>query len=265
MKQGAIFITSLFVIACLTVVPIIADTNTTAMVSNVIETFDTGENTYLTQKLTSSVTKRTDSVAEYDWKTDGSKYNSKRDVKYLPVYPQALWRKPADAEGKNALGINGQFTRQGYNWIDIYPVDKADTSENPKAAEIPLLGQVRFLDCWVWGSNLNYSLEAYVRDYRGIIHKVDFGSLKFVGWKNLSAKIPANFAMNDQSFPLKNTSSTFVKFRLLTGPYERVNEFYLYIDQLKVLSDEFVTRFDGDELAYDDYEKNLWGATDAGN
>jgi hypothetical protein len=37
-----------------------------------------------------------------------------------------------------------------------------------------------------------------------------------------------------------------------------VNNFYFYLDHLKVLTDTFKTRFDGDELADDDREQELW-------
>jgi hypothetical protein len=236
MKKGGVLIVSLFFFACLSVLPLFADANTVALESIVIETFD-GD-------------------SPYDWVTDGIKYATKKNYSLFPVYPQALFRTAAEAEGKQAFGLNGQFQRQGYNWIDIYPVSK-DNPENG-AAEIPLSGSVRFIDVWAWGSNLNYRLEAYIRDYRGMIHRLDFGSLAFLGWKNLSAAVPAAFPMTDRALPIRKDASKFVKFRLWTAPDERVNNFYFYLDHLKMLTDIFKTRFDGDELADDDREQELW-------
>jgi hypothetical protein len=236
MKKGGILIVSLIFFACLSVASLFADATTTTLESIVVETFD-GD-------------------SSYEWVTDGIKYASKKDYGLFPVYPQALHRTAAEAEGKQAFGLNGQFQRRGYNWIDIYPVSK----ENPDAgaAEIPLSGLVRQLDVWVWGSNLNYRLEVYLRDYTGMIHRIDLGSLRFFGWKNLHAAIPSDFPMSDRALPTKKNSSRFVKFRLWTDPYERVNDFYLYLDHLKVLSDTFTTRFDGDELADLDKAQELW-------
>jgi hypothetical protein len=235
MKKGGVFIVSLIFFACLSVAPLFADANTVALESIIIETFD-GD-------------------SPYEWVTDGIKA-SKKDYGLFPVYPQALFRLAEETEGKQSFGLNGKFQHQGYNWIDIYPVGK----DNPEggAVPIPLRGFVRYVDVWAWGSNLNYRLEVYLRDYRGTIHRIDMGSLRFLGWKNLQAAIPPNFPMTDRALPLKSTSSEFVKFRLWTAPYERVNNFYLYLDQLKVLSDTFSTRFDGDELADEAKAADLW-------
>jgi hypothetical protein len=237
MKKGGVLIASLFFFACLSVLPVFADANTVALESKILESFD-GD-------------------SDYDWSTDGvAKDVLKKDYSLFPISPDALFRTAEQKEGKQSFGLNGQFRRQGYNWIDIYPVRK----DNPDggATEIPMEGDVRYLDVWAWGSNLNYTLEAYVRDYRGMIHRVNFGSLAFLGWKNLTAAVPANFPMSDRALPIRKTSSTFVKFRLWTGPEERVNNFYFYLDQLKVLSDIFKTRYDGDELADYDREQEMW-------
>jgi hypothetical protein len=236
MKKGGVLIVSLVFFTWLSALPLFADANTVALESVVIETFD-GD-------------------SAYDWVTDGIKYATKKNYGLFAVSPEALFRTPEEREGKQSFGLNGQFQRQGYNWIDIYPVSK----ENPEggATEIPMSGDVRYIDVWAWGSNLNYKLEAYIRDYRGMIHRVDMGSLAFLGWKNLTVAVPVNFQMTDRTLPISKTSSKFVKFRLWTGPDERVNNFYLYLDQLKVLTDTFKTRFDGDELADDEKEQELW-------
>ncbi|MDR0638165.1 MAG: flagellar filament outer layer protein FlaA [Spirochaetaceae bacterium] len=237
MKKGGVLIASLIFFVCLSVVPLFADANTVALESVVVESFD-GD-------------------SSYEWITDGIKYASKKDYGLFPVYPQALHRTAADAEGKQAFGLNGQFQRRGHNWIDIYPVSK----DNPEggAVEIPLWGFVQYVDVWVWGSNLNYQLEVYLRDYQGMIHRLEMGSLNFLGWKNLQTAIPPNFPMSERTLPVRsNGSSSFVKFRLWTDPYERVNNFYLYLDHLKVLSDTFTTRFDGDDLADAEKAQELW-------
>ncbi|MDR1468099.1 MAG: flagellar filament outer layer protein FlaA [Spirochaetaceae bacterium] len=237
MKKGGVLIVSLIFFACLSV-PLFADANTVTLEAKVIETFD-GD-------------------SPYEWRTDGIKYASKKDYGLFPVYPQALHRTAEEAEGKQSFGLNGQFQRRGHNWIDIYPVSKDDPEGGP--VEVPLSGLVRYVDVWVWGSNLNYRLEVYLRDYTGMIHRIDMGDLKFAGWKNLRVAIPSNFPMADRTLPVKSVSSEFVKFRLWTDPYERVNNFYLYLDSLKVLSDTFATRFDGDDLADTDKAKELWAS-----
>jgi hypothetical protein len=236
MKKGEVLIVSLVFFTCLSVLPLFADANTVVLESQFLERFNDD--------------------SDYDWITDGIKYATKKNYGLFPVSPEALYRTPEDREGKQSFGLNGQFQRQGYNWIDIYPVSKANPDRDP--AEIPISGSVRYLDVWAWGSNLNYRLEAYIRDYRGMIHRLDLGSLAFLGWKNLTVAVPVSFPTTDRALPVKKDSSTFVKFRLWTAPDERVNNFYLYLHQLKVLTDTFKTRFDGDELADDEKEQQMW-------
>jgi len=110
---------------------------------------------------------------------------------------------------------------------------------------------------WVWGSNLNYSLEAYFRDYNGFIHAIDMGSIGHTGWKNLSAQIPASIAQQKRILP-HLASLTFVKFRIWTGPMERVDNFYVYFNQFKILTDTFETYFDGDDLADPSKVQEFW-------
>jgi hypothetical protein len=49
-----------------------------------------------------------------------------------------------------------------------------------------------------------------------------------------------------------------------TKPAEKVNDFLLYVDHLKVLTDMFVSRFDGDGLADLDFINDTWN-TEEGN
>ncbi|MDR0382894.1 MAG: flagellar filament outer layer protein FlaA [Spirochaetaceae bacterium] len=214
----------------------------------------------------------------YTWKAVGSKFSTKTDSQTFPVIspiaavPQALLRQYPNIK---SLGIQGAFDRHGYNWIDIYPT-LADGDGQP--VEIPLTGRTRFVDAWVWGSNLNYSLEIYIRDNRGIIHGLPIGSLKYIGWKNLRVAVPAGIPMVSNVLPRSIHDTTFVKFRIWTSPEEKtyvdlkrdvsgnvteIVPFYVYIAQLKVLSDIYETVYDGDELGYPKKTAELWGADGA--
>jgi hypothetical protein len=53
-------------------------------------------------------------------------------------------------------------------------------------------------------------------------------------------------------------SLRFVKFRIWTQPDETVGPFYIYMKQFKVLTDNFESAFDGDELADPDNINELW-------
>jgi len=135
----------------------------------------------------------------------------------------------------------------------VYPVQ----ADGVTPFEIPMPGRVRYMDLWVWGSNLNYRMEGYVRDHRGVVHVVSFGSIAHNGWRNIRADVPDNIPQMRRaefgSAPLR-----FVKFRIWTQPSERVNDFFIYLNQFKVLTDTFESIFDGDELADPDLVPQLW-------
>jgi len=203
---------------------------------------------------------------DFDWALDASKFATSYNNDPFPkqTYVEA-W--PTQVYGTNrngdedlwSYGIWGKFDRRGYNWIDIYPVvpDTAGVGENPEPFEIPMPGRIRSLDLWVWGSNLNYTLEAYFRDYNGIIYAIDMGSIAHRGWKNLSAQIPSRIPQEKRILP-HFANLSFVKFRVWTGPMERVDNFYIYLNQFKVLTDTFEMYFDGDELADPATVRDFW-------
>jgi hypothetical protein len=185
---------------------------------------------------------------------------------YVEAWPIALFGYNRNQDPIKSFGINGRFDRQGYNWIDIYPVQGEGDDAEP--FEIPMPGRVRYFDLWVWGSNLQYTLEAYVRDHQGMVHIVQFGSLAYPGWRNLRGNIPQTVHQAKRVLP-NLAGLKFLKFRIWTQPVEKVDNFYVYFKQFKILTDTFESLFDGDELADPDHVPQLWagggGDSDANN
>jgi hypothetical protein len=174
----------------------------------------------------------------------------------------ALFGSNREERDLKILGVHGRFDRQGYNWIDVYPVssggeDGGEEDGESAPVEIPIPGRVKYLDMWVWGSNLNYVVEAYLRDYRGVVHVVELGNIGYQGWKNLRAAVPSSFPQGKRVLP-RLASLSFVKFRIWTSPREQAGDFYVYFDQFKVLTDTFESIFDGDELADPARVQELW-------
>jgi hypothetical protein len=218
----------------------------------------------ITTDLNSFIVESYDGDSGYDWAAVGSKFATKSDdgnfprVSSVAAWPQAVFGYNRDGKDLRALGIWGRFDRRGYNWVDIYP-----TSDD-NAAEIPLRGRVQYLDAWFWGSNLDYYVEAYLRDYRGVVHVLNMGHLNYQGWKNLRVKIPTIIPQSKVVLP-RLEPLNFIKFRVWTVPTQPVNNFYLYIDQFKVLSDTFETIFDGDDLANPEHVQELWSGASGNN
>jgi len=219
-----------------------------------------------------------DDDAPYIWKTQASRFispvrNSDGSVvqdsngnaerypllNYVNAWPVAVFgyaRNP-DAPPIRSLGLHGQFDRRGYNWIDLYPVLADDPDEKP--FEIPIPGKVQSMDMWVWGANLRYYIEVYVRDYRGVVHTLKLGDISYPGWRNLRVSIPTNIVQTRRTLP-SYAGLTFVKFRIWTQPVERVDNFYIYFKQFKILTDMFEALFDGNDLADPDHVERLWSS-----
>jgi hypothetical protein len=174
----------------------------------------------------------------------------------VEAWPESLYGKNRDNLELQVLGIHGAFLRKGYNWVEIVP--GVGEGENFEPKPLPISGRADAIDVWVWGSNYAYSLEIHIRDFNGIDHVLNFGYLQFFGWKNLRVRVPATIPQTWKYLPrLRNLEVT--KLVLWTTPMEKVDDFYMYIDQLKVVSDVFETRFDGDNLADVDTLRDVWG------
>jgi len=242
MKQISFKIISLIVLACVMVLSSFAQEKPISFETKILESFN-GD-------------------SEYTWKTDASKFISKKDdVQYPLLTFVEAWPIAAFGYNRNgdqtikSLGLNGRFDRKGYNWIDIYPVKADDPDGNP--AEIPIPGRVRNMDLWVWGSNLKYYIEIYLRDYQGVVHMIRLGDISYVGWRNLSVNIPTHIPQGKRVLPAY-AGLTFVKFRLWTQPVEKVDNFFVYFKQLKILTDVFENLFDGNDLADPQHVDSLW-------
>ncbi|QQO07393.1 flagellar filament outer layer protein FlaA [Breznakiella homolactica] len=244
MKHGSFRVACLIFLACIAAVSAFGDEKTIVLESIVLESFD-GD-------------------SDYDWRLDASKFATKSDeetfpkLAYVPAWPTAVFGNNRDGKDLKSLGIWGRFDRRGYNWIDVYPVAK-DGGDDAAAAEIPIPGRVQIMDVWVWGSNFDYYIEAYVRDYQGVVHTIDMGSIAHEGWKNLRIPIPNNIPQAKRLLP-RLESLSFVKFRIWTRPTERVDNFYIYLDQFKILTDIFETMFDGDALTDPEFIQDSWGS-----
>ena len=265
MKQGSFRAVCLVLMIGVAAVSAYGDESTVNLLSRILDNFD-GDSGYV-------------------WRTMASKFATRPDgeevfprLAYVNTWPSAVYgydparlQDPEDRDrtvepaSLKSLGLWGRFDRRGYNWIDIYPVredEQGDGENGPAPAEIPIPGRVRQIDVWVWGSNLHYRLEAYVRDHLGIVHVLDLGSLHHTGWKNLQVQVPTNIPQARRVLP-RRQSLTFVKFRVWTPPTEPVNNFYIYLDRLKILTDTFETHYDGEELGDPDRVQELWSG--AGN
>jgi len=146
-------------------------------------------------------------------------------LKYIDGMPHSVRVMQEDPEKAKFLGMQVKFNRKGDNWVDIIPTKKGD--KGLEAYEIPFKGRIHRLDMWVWGAGFYYYIEITV---------------------------PTNIPQASKYLGNKN-KLTFVAFRIRTSPGERVDDFKIYFDQFKALTDAFVDSFDGYELGDIDFEK----------
>jgi hypothetical protein len=246
--------------ACIAVFSAFGDEHTVVLDTKILETFDDFHDDESDQR-----------YSKYDWRLEASKFATKAKdedgnvsdtwpkATYVPAWPVAIFgnNPPDNGYGEvKSLGIWGKFDRRGYNWIDVFPVETGGDEDAP-AAVIPIPGRIQYLDIWVWGSNLRYTMEAYFRDYRGVIHVISLGSINHNGWKNLRAPVPISVPQSKTVLP-RLAPLEFVKFRIWTEPTERVDNFYIYLDHFKILTDVFESPYDGDVLERPDRVQEFW-------
>jgi hypothetical protein len=245
----------------------------------------------LTLNLESKIVQSFDLPEEQQWIAIGSKFASAGYPKtgfVEKTWPISLYgTAPKDPEKLSVLGVAMLFDRKEYNWVDVVPGEKSSGSDGKttyKFKELPLLGRVSAFDVWVWGSGFKYYLEAYVRDYRGMVHALNMGMIDHDGWKNMRVQVPSGIPQSKPTLP-KREGLSFVKFRIWTTPNEAVavlgddedvldikataekdkelplsKAIFVYFDQMKILTDTFETLYDGDNLADVNNVKKSFGS-----
>ena len=228
-----------------------------------------------TVNLESVVIQNFDDPSSQPWFVLGSKFATIGfpRVSYVKAWPQSLYGYNPDNKDLKALGIAMLFDRKEYNWVDVVPGTK--TGEAGKVTYTPieptLPGRVKMIDMWVWSGNFDYYLEAFVRDYKGIVYTIPMGDLNFSGWKNLRINIPESIPQSRKYLP-KREGLKLVKFRIWTRPSENVviptsnpnatdidRAVKFYFDNIKVLTDTFESLYDGDNLTQPSVIKEAWG------
>ncbi len=230
MKQGGLIIVGLVLMFSLCLVPLAAQTRSVNYETYVVEGFDSPE------------------ASQWTWVATGSKFVTEGypNLKFFDGMPNAIRVMQANTDNQyRFLGLEVKFNRKGDNWVDIYPTTEKDGATVP--FEIPFKGRVTRVDLWVWGAGYAYDLEMLVRDCNGRVVTIPMGLVNHQGWQNMAVNIPTNI---QQASPYLNgiRQMSFVAFRLRSRPTERVDSFFIFLDQFKALTDTFMDSYDGFEL-----------------
>lgn len=256
-KGLVIFLVSLLLIV--TAMTSVADEKAERLESVVLESFDNPES-----DSADDLQARTK-----DWVVLGSKFSSEEPVsegssdiieypimKYVNKFPQSAFGYAADPAGRNSLGIHAKWDRKGYNHVEIIPGERSDDGTfTVQPIEIP--GKVQIIDMWVWGSNYQYDLEVHVQDYQGVTYVLDAGRIDFLGWKNMKVLIPVSIPQERKHLP-QFQGLVLTKIVISTIPSERVDNFYVYIDHIKCLTDLHEDPYDGSDLTRQEVIDEIW-------
>lgn len=212
------------------------------------------------------------------WKVAGSQFIEKDYPRqaYVPkTWPvDALGQFPADPDKLQVLGIKAKFDRFGYNIVELTPGYENPDKDNEWTPGIVLNGIPKNLSIWVWGGKFDYTMEAHIRDNRGVVHAVDFlfkeknnsavtpelsNSLKFMGWRHMVATIPSYIGTPDLNRSLNGEKIKLLKIVFRSSPNEQIETpFYVYLDELRLLTNNYSLYFDGSDLAKPDKIKEIW-------
>ncbi len=214
----------------------------------------------VTQNITSVVLEDFDQPDRVSWIVRGSKFSTKDypQQNLVRAWPDALHGRNKENKDYYVLGVHGKFDRSAYNYVELVPAKKGSDGKL-EPTTIMFQGRAQSIDMWVWGAGFNYYMEAHLRDFQGVDHVLSLGELNFVGWKNLSAIIPGNIPQARRTIP-KFQGLELTSLVIWTRPSEKVDDFYFFVDQIKIVTDIFETRFDGDNLADIDSLNELWSA-----
>jgi hypothetical protein len=164
-------------------------------------------------------------------------------LRSLPGSPAA--KKPAEGDVLNR--INEQDTRVLGVKVDFYHRGVVQFTVHP-TAPIPVAGLSKTISVWIAGRNFNHTLKILFDDYFGRPMELTVGKLTFMGWKKLTVAVPPSITQTDYHFTYKD-GIKITGFKIECDPLEAMGTYYLYFDDIRVVTDLFgEARRDSDDM-----------------
>lgn len=157
-------------------------------------------------------------------------------------------KKPAEGDVLNksnepdtrVLGVRVDFYHRGMVSFSLHPT-----------APLPVPGVSKTISVWAAGRNFNHTLKVLLEDYFGRPMELTVGKLTFVGWKKLTVAVPPSIVQNDYHFAYKD-GIKITGFKVECDPVEAMGTFYLYLDDIRVVTDLFgEAQRDADDMSDD--------------
>jgi len=257
MRHGCLFFSGFLLLVTLSTGFLFADEKTLKLESYVVDSFDgPGAGVY-------------EDGSPIVWQVSGSKFSTEGypELTYVPrEWPEDLFGPNVENPDElQVLGVHAKFDRMGYNQIEIIP--GTGEGDNWEDKPIVLDGRVKTVDLWIWGSMYNYGIEMHFMDYQGLAYRLDLiqsdnkrevGSINFSGWKNMYLDIP-DYIKRSVVYQPEFKGLRLTKIVIHTHPTEKVDNFYVYLDHLKVLTDKHESYYDGFGLTDPARIQEIWG------
>jgi hypothetical protein len=128
-------------------------------------------------------------------------------------------------ENDYVLGVRVAYTQRGYAFFMLRP-----------SRPIKVPGITKAVTAWVCGRSFQHRLYAHVLDYEGNEMIIDMGLLDFVGWQKISIPIPASIKQHNYH-DTDWRGISFAGFSVATDPADSYGVYYLYIDELRAVTD----------------------------
>ena len=137
-------------------------------------------------------------------------------------------------QDKYVLGTRVDFIHRGYTSFTLYPL-----------RPIPIEGITKTVSVWVVGRNYNHELVLLLDDFFRRPFELYVGKLNFQGWKKLTVAIPPqaedgfNGIVQRNYHYNNNLGIKITGFRIDVDPWEAYGSYYIYLDDLRAVTDLF--------------------------
>lgn len=198
------------------------------------------------------------------------------DLRYVNAGPNDMRVEDATSVtglGKTkekSLGLRFRFRYPGQNsvslepplevdWKDRNPVLTYDQALRKDVQErgLQLPGRAKAISMWVHARGFPYTIEVWIKDHKGDVHILDKQSINFVGWRPLTFQIPGYVPQTADTYPVTRVAKlvrivvrevTNVGGTLSATSSRNASDAFVFLDQIKVLTDTYEVYFDGQDL-----------------
>ena len=163
-------------------------------------------------------------------------------------------KKPIEAEkdkeipDEKVYGVKVEYFRRGYNSFTVKAVKP-----------LPVEGITKTASVWVVGRNYNHTMKLLLEDYWGNEFELYMGKLNHSGWKQMTVAVPpqnpdgkSGIIQKDYHYSTR-MGLKVVGFKVECDPEDAYGSYFMYFDDLRVVSDLYeMEARDADDM-YDNW------------